>query len=211
MENKSIKTILSEVKMFSSLKEDELKSLEKMSRIYHYKEGSTLFVEGELNDSLIILVDGVVSIFKHDNKGNEIVIGYFKCYSLLAEPATLRHTPLPSSASFKTDGAIIKIDINAFEELLMTHPRISYAIIQSILEKVELLQQNIHFNIASTAREKILQFYEKNPTLSLDLKQYEIASLLSMTAETFSRNVSKLVKEGKLVKVTTGFKLSKNG
>jgi len=211
MENKSIKTILSEVKMFSSLEEDELQSLEKMSRIYQYKEGSTLFVEGELSDSLIILVDGVVSIFKHDNKGNEIVIGYFKCYSLLAEPATLRHTPLPSSASFKTDGAIIKIDINAFEELLMTHPRISYAIIQSILEKVELLQQNIHFNIASTAREKILQFYEKNPTLSLDLKQYEIASLLSMTAETFSRNVSKLVKEGKLVKVTTGFKLSKNG
>lgn len=211
MQNKSIKTILSEVKMFSSLEEEELLSLEKMSHIYQHKEGSTLFVEGEISDSLMILVDGVVSIFKHDNKGNEIVIGYFKRYALLAEPATLRHTPLPSSASFKTDGAIMKIDLNAFEELFMTHPRISYAIIQSILEKVELLQQNIHFNIASTAIEKILQFYERNPSLSLDLKQYEIASLLSMTAETFSRNVSKLVKEGKLVKVATGFKLSKNG
>ena len=210
MQNKSIKTILSEVKMFSSLQEDELQSLEKISRIYQYKEGSTLFVEGEVSDSLMILVDGVVSIFKHNNKGNEIVIGYFKRYALLAEPATLRHTPLPSSASFKTDGAIMKIDINAFEELFMTHPRISYALIQSLLEKVELLQQNIHFNIASTAIDKILQFYERNPTLSLDLKQYEIASLLSMTAETFSRNVSRLVKEGKLVKVATGFKLSKS-
>lgn len=209
MQNKSIKTILPEVNMFSSLGEDELQVLEKISHIYQYEKDSTLFLQGELSDSLMILIDGVVSIFKHDNKGNEIVIGYFKRYALLAEAATLRHTPLPSSATFKTDGAILKIDIHEFEKLFMTHPKISYAIIQSLLGKIELLQQNIHFNIASTAVEKILHFYEKNPTLSLDLKQYEIASLLSMTPETFSRNISKLLKVGKLVKVTTGVKFSK--
>jgi len=198
--------ILHEVNMFSTLEESELQALEKISHVYEYKENTTLFLEGDISDSLMILVDGVVSIFKHDAKGNEIVIGYFKRYALLAEPATLRHTPLPSSASFKTDGAILKIDIEAFEKLFMTHTAISYALIQSLLEKVELLQQNIHFNIASSAIEKILQFYEKNPALSLDLKQYEIASLLGMTAETFSRNVVKLLKEGKLMKVATGFK-----
>ena len=154
MQTKSIKTILSEVKMFSSLEENELESLEKLSHIYQYKEGSTLFVEGEMSDSLMILVDGVVSIFKHDNKGNEIVIGYFKRYALLAEPATLRHTPLPSSASFKTDGAIMKIDINAFEELFMTHPRISYAIIQSILEK-----NNEEHKRLSEGETKLINFF----------------------------------------------------
>ncbi|MCF6243793.1 MAG: Crp/Fnr family transcriptional regulator [Sulfurovum sp.] len=209
MQDKTIKTILSEVKMFSGLKENELQQLEKISRIYEYAEDSTLFLQGDMSDSLMILVDGVVSIFKHDAKGNEIVIGYFKGYALLAEAATLRHTPLPSTASFKTDGKILKIDIEAFEKLFMTHPGISYALIQSLLEKVELLQQNIHFNIASSAIEKILHFYEKNPALSLDLKQYEIASLLGMTPETFSRNVVKLLKEGKLIKVATGFRFVK--
>ncbi len=192
--------------MFSSLDEEDIKTLENISNIYKYEEGSTLFLEGDISDSLMILVEGVVSIFKHDSKGNEIVIGYFKRYALLAEPATLRHTPLPSSATFKTNGAILKINIYEFEKLFMTHPKISYAMIQSLLGKIELLQQNIHFTIASTAVEKILQFYEKNPTLSLDLKQYEIASLLGMTPETFSRNISKLVKEQKLTKVATGFK-----
>ncbi|PHS30487.1 MAG: hypothetical protein COA92_09670 [Sulfurovum sp.] len=207
MKNKSISEILKEVTMFSSLEEKELKALESILNIYKYEEGDTLFLEGDMSDSLMILIDGVVSIFKHDDKGNEIVIGYFKKYALLAEAATLRHTPLPSTARFQTDGAIIKIDINAFEKLFMSHPNISYAIIQSLLEKVELLQQNIHFNIASTATEKILQFYFKNPILSLDLKQYEIASILSMTPETFSRNISKLVKEGKLVKTSLGYKI----
>jgi len=207
MQNKSINTILKEVSMFSSLQEEELRALENISHISEYEEGATLFLEGDVSDSLMLLIDGIVSIFKHDNKGNEIVIGYFNRYDLLAEAATLRHTPLPSSATFKSGGAILKIDIVEFEKLFITHPNISYEIIQSLLKKVDLLQQNIHFNIASTSTEKILHFYRENPTLSLDLKQYEIASILGMVPETFSRNVKKLVKEGKLEKVSTGYKI----
>jgi len=210
MKSKSINTILREVSMFSSLKEEELKALENISNIYEYKEGATLFLEGEVSDSLMLLIDGIVSIFKHNNKGNEIVIGYFNRYALLAEPATLRHTPLPSSATFQSDGAILKIDLAEFEKLFITHPNISYKIIQSLLRKIDLLQQNIHFNIASTSIEKIVHFYKENPTLSLDLKQYEIASILGITPETFSRNVKKLIKEGKLEKVSTGYKILSN-
>ena len=208
MTHKFINQTLKEVSMFSSLGEDELKALEHISKIVDYKEGETLFVEGVISDVLMLLIEGVVSIFKHDDKGNEIVIGYFKRYELLAEAATLRHTPLPSSSRFETDGKLIKIDIHAFEKLFMLHPNISYAIIQSLLKKVDLLQQNIHFNIATTSIDKILHFYRENPALSLDLKQYEIASVLGMTAETFSRNLRKLVKDKKLMKVSTGYKIA---
>lgn len=208
MAHKFINETLKEVSMFSSLGEDELKALEDISQIVHYKEGETLFVEGEVSTVLMLLIEGVVSVFKHDDKGNEIVISYFKRYELLAEAATLRHTALPSSSRFETDGSLIKIDVEAFEKLFILHPNISYAIIQSLLKKVDLLQQNIHFNIASTSRDKILRFYRENPALSLDLKQYEVASVLGMTAETFSRNLRKLVKEKKLLKVSTGYKIA---
>lgn len=208
MKNKVINETLKEVSMFSSLEEEELKALEDISQIVNYKEGENLFVEGETSDVLMLLIEGVVSVFKHDDKGNEIVIGYFKRYELLAEAATLRHTPLPSSARFETEGKLIKIDIGSFENLFMSHPNISYAIIQSLLKKVDLLQQNIHLNIATTSIDKVFRFYKENPTLSLDLKQYEIASLLGMTAETFSRNLRKLIKEKKLMKVSTGYKIA---
>lgn len=206
MQNKSITSILKKVSMFSSLKEEELKALAEISYVSKYQENATLFLKGDISTSLMILIDGIVSIYKHDNKGNEIVIGYFTRYKLLAEPATLRHTPLPSSATFKSDGAILKIDLAQFEADFLSHPEISYAIIQSLLHKIDLLQQNIHFNIASNSLEKILSFYEQNPKLSLDLKQYEIASILGMVPETFSRNVKKLVNEGRLEKVSTGYK-----
>lgn len=207
MMNAPMKQILKDVSMFASLKEDELTALAKISQIYDYKEGETLFVVGDVSSALMLLVEGIASVFKHDDKGNEIVISYFKRYELLAEAATLRHTPLPSSARFQTEGKLIKIDLEAFEKLFMMHPGISYAILQSLLNKIELLQQNIHFNIAKKSIDKILHFYRTNPRLSLDLKQYEIASVLGMTPETFSRNIRKLVKEKKLTKVSTGYKI----
>lgn len=207
MSYKSIKQKLKEVTMFSSLEEDELSALGEISHLYSYDEGETLFFKGETSNSLLLLVDGIVSIFRHDDKGNEIVIGYFSGYELLAEAATLRHTPLPSSARFQTDGKLIKINLVEFEKLFMAHPKISFAVIESLLKKIDLLQQNIDFNIATTARDRILYFYRKNPKLSLDLKQYEIASILGMSAETLSRNIKILVEKNKLIKVSTGYKI----
>jgi CRP/FNR family transcriptional regulator len=193
--------------MFASLEEVALEALAKISHIQHYKEGETLFVAGDKSSVLMLLVEGVASVFKHDDKGNEIVISYFKRHEFLAEAAILRHTPLPSSARFQTDGKLIKIDLDAFEKLFLKPSGVAYAIIESLLSKIELLQQNIHYNMATKSIDKVLHFYTKNPRLSVDLKQYEIASVLGMAPETFSRNIRKLVKENKLTKVSTGYKI----
>jgi len=103
MNRTSIKHILKDVSMFSSLEEDDLLALEKISNIHAYKKGETLFVAGDVSNALMLLVEGVVSVFKHDDKGNEIVISHFEGHELIAEAATLRHTPLPSSARFQQD------------------------------------------------------------------------------------------------------------
>ncbi len=208
MGNQNIINILKKISLFSSLSEQELSELSTVVHISHYDKDSIVFTQGEMSKNLMILIDGVVSVYKHDSKGNEVVIGYFNRYALLAEAAVLRKTPLPSTARFQTDGSILKISLDGFESFLLSHSKLSYEIIQSLLEKIDLLQQNIHFNLAATSKEKVLNFYQKNPKLALDLKQYEIASILGMTPETLSRNISKLHKEEKLVQTAAGYKVS---
>ncbi len=207
MGNQNIINILKKISLFSSLSEQELSELSTVVHISHYDKDSIVFTQGEMSKNLMILIDGVVSVYKHDSKGNEVVIGYFNRYALLAEAAVLRKTPLPSTARFQTDGSILKISLDGFESFLLSHSKLSYEIIQSLLEKIDLLQQNIHFNLAATSKEKVLNFYQKNPKLALDLKQYEIASILGMTPETLSRNISKLHKEEKLVQTAAGYKV----
>jgi len=207
MKKRNVIDILKQINLFSSLSEKELSELAIDVDISHYHKDSIVFTQGDMSKNLMILIDGVVSVYKHDSKGNEVVIGYFNRYALLAEAAILRKTPVPSSGRFQTNGSILKISLDGFESFLLSHPGLSYAIIQSLLEKIDLLQQNIHFNLAATSKEKVLNFYQKNPKLALDLKQYQIASILSMTPETLSRNISILVKEEKLIQVSTGYKV----
>lgn len=207
MINRPIANILKDIYLFSYMADDELEKLIRICSIQNYKKDSYLFMQGDTSDHLLILIEGLVSVFKHDDKGNEIIMGLFNPFSLLAEPAILKGIPFPSTAVFKSDGSVIKIKLDQFKKLFLRDPHISYEIIQSLLDKIQLLQNNIHLNIASSAKEKILYFYQKNQNLSVELKQYEIASLLGMTAETFSRNVKHLIQEGKLVKTPSGHRL----
>ena len=207
MKQTSTINMLKELYLFSSMDNDELERLTEISSVHNYKKDEHVFMQGELGHHFLIVVEGIVSVFKHDNKGNEIIISFFKPFSLLAEAAILKGVPFPSTAVFKSDGVILKIEFKKFKELFMHDPHISFEIIKSLIDKIQLLQQNIHFTIAKTAKEKVLHFYANNKDLSLELKKYEIASLLGMNAETLSRNIKKLIKEGKLLKVDNGYKL----
>lgn len=142
-----------------------------ISSFSSYKKDSLLFMSGDVGEHLLILIDGDVSVFKHDNKGNEIVIGFFSPYSLIAEAALLRGIPFPSSARFKTDGRILKIQMNSFRTYFLTNHKVSSEIINSLLCKIQLLQQNIHLNITSTSKEKILHLYETNASIVSKLKK----------------------------------------
>ncbi|MDQ7066877.1 MAG: Crp/Fnr family transcriptional regulator [Sulfurimonas sp.] len=201
--------ILKKIYLFQELDEDELEALAKISSFHSYKKDSLLFMSGEVGEHLLIIIEGDVSLYKHDNKGNDIVIGFLSPYSLIAEAALLRGVPFPSSAIFKTDGRILKIQLDKFKESFLSNPKVSKEIINSLLSKIQLLQQNIHLNIASTAKEKILHLYDTNASIASKLKKYEIAALLGMSPETFSRNLNNLINANQLQKTSTGYEIVK--
>ncbi|MDQ7043027.1 MAG: Crp/Fnr family transcriptional regulator [Sulfurimonas sp.] len=201
--------ILKKIYLFQELDEDELEALAKISSFHSYKKDSLLFMSGEVGKHLFIIIEGDVSLYKHDNKGNDIVIGFLSPYSLIAEAALLRGVPFPSSAIFKTDGCILKIQLDKFKESFLSNPKVSKEIINSLLSKIQLLQQNIHLNIASTAKEKILHLYDTNASIASKLKKYEIAAILGMSPETFSRNLNNLINANQLQKTSTGYEIVK--
>jgi CRP/FNR family transcriptional regulator len=201
--------ILKKIPLFSELSDQKLLELEKISSISRYRKDEILFEKGEIIKHLYILIDGIAYVYKEDNNGNEIIIGYFYGYEILVEAPTLMHEHTFSTGKFKSNGKIMKINLKVFEKDFMCIPSISNGIIQSLLKKIKLLQRNIHLNINGTAKEKIIHFYEHHYTFSIDLKKYEIAALLGVTAETYSRTVKDLVEEKILVKTHANYKFIK--
>ncbi|MDF1879959.1 cyclic nucleotide-binding domain-containing protein [Sulfurimonas sp. MAG313] len=77
MNNRPIADILKETYLFSFMNDDELQALTKISSIANYDKDALLFMQGESSEHLLVLVEGLVSVYKHDDKGNEIIIGFF--------------------------------------------------------------------------------------------------------------------------------------
>lgn len=200
MKQHSLLTTLKQIYLFTKLDKKELEALASICTLHHYDADYSLFLEGEMGHHLLILIEGMVCVYKSDDKGNEIIINNFKPISLIAEPALLQGVAYPSSATVKEPSMLIKIELDTFKKEFLQKGTIALNIINSLLSKVQLLQNTISINLSGSAREKIIHFYQNEKFQSHLYKQYEIAALLSISPETLSRNLKKLQKEGLIEK-----------
>lgn len=192
---------------FEKLDSEELRELEKISKKVSYTKGSILFYEKEEPDSLILLVEGVVKIYKTDLKNNEVIMRRFRAPTLVAEMATFEGIPFPASASFETDGTVIMIDFEQFKKRFMDKPDIAYTIIRSLSRKVKNLEEVIDLNIVLDTTARLAKYLYENEAILDELKNYQIAEDLHMTPETLSRTLKKFSVLGLLEKGSNGYEI----
>ena len=117
---------------FRHLSDEKLARLDEISTIEKYKKGSIIFFEGEKAKSLIILIDGILQVYKTDQKGNKVILHHFFPVDMIAEIVNLEHMCYPASAEFETDGKALIINYKAFEQEFLKEPEVSFALIKSL-------------------------------------------------------------------------------
>ena len=101
---------------FKSLSKQEIKKLESISFVKIFSRGDILFYQGDQSKYLHLLVDGIVKVYKHDFKDNEILIHNINAISFIAEIANYEEIPFPANCSFETKGEVVFIDYKKFRE-----------------------------------------------------------------------------------------------
>lgn len=190
---------LKEISFFKNLSEKELKRLEEISFFKSYKKGEILFYEGEESENLLILVQGVVKIYKMSSKNKEILLHLIRPISIVAELVNFDEIPYPASCEFITDGEVLKINYAKFKTEFMENPKICVEIIKSLTEKIRALNLLIERQVVLNADERVVNFIMENFELFKNSKQSQIANLLNLAPETLSRMISKFKKSGFLV------------
>lgn len=186
---------LEDIPMFSALDEHYTKELHNAVYMKQYTKDSIVFYEGDKSEYLHILMEGDVKLYKTSPKGSQIQINRFSAPSLIAEFACFEKEVFPATCEFVTDGTIGLLHFNKLYEYL-SHPQFSLELIKSLTGKVVLLSSLVHKETILSSEAKVADLMIKKQSIFNRLKNNEIASILNLTPETFSRILTKFKKEG---------------
>jgi CRP/FNR family transcriptional regulator len=195
---------LRKIYFFEKLDEKELKLLSTFSTKKTFSKGEIVFYEKDTPKSLILLVEGVLKVYKTDLKNNEIVMHRFKPTTLIAEMVVFEGVTYPASASFDTDGTIIEIDFAKFKKEFFSNPEVALNFFRSLSRKIKHLEDVIALNIVLDSTARIAKFICENEE-ALGMKHSQLAQYLHMTPETLSRMFKKLVTLGLVEKSSKGY------
>jgi CRP/FNR family transcriptional regulator len=191
MKRENFKSIL-----FETISEVEIKRNFEKAKIVSFTKGEFLFQEGSEPEYLDLLLDGQLQLFKYDNHSNEATLAFFSPISLVAELASLCNFPYPASARFSSDGKVARMPINLLKELIHHDISMNHFLIQCLLEKVQTLNLTISRGLMMDTMERVAHFLYHMPDDFPVLKHNQIASMLLIRAETFSRALKELKDAG---------------
>jgi len=178
--------------LFKHLTEEQFKRLEEISNIMEYKKGTILFFEGDDAKNMIVLLDGILQVYKTDQKGNKVILHHFFPVDVIAEIVNLEHMRYPASAEFETDGKALIINYELFEKEFLKNPEVAFAFIKSLSKKIKYLENVIATNMVMNSTARVAKFICEHGHEISSLKKSMIAADLNMTPETLSRILKKL-------------------
>ncbi len=187
---------IEEITMFSNLPSEIIAKIKDKMFVKEYSKNSIVFYEGDRGDSIYIILEGKVKLYKTTPKGNHIHINVLKAPELIGEYATFENVPFPATCEFITDGAIGKIPYDFIKNELLSIPDVSEAIIKSLTAKVHLLSILVHQETVLSSEAKVADTILNRSEIFSRLKNSEIADILNLTPETLSRILSKFKKDG---------------
>ena len=200
-------TIIDEIQnTFPSLERELVKELADQEERKQFAAGETLMRQGQYFRSTMIIVGGLVKIYREDDQGNE----YFMYYlgpgkaCALSMICALKQETSEILAKAVTDTEVLSIPLKKMDEWMTKYKSWSQYVLGSYRERFEELLVTID-HIAFRNMDERLVFYLKKhqetlKTNIIPITHTEIAQELNSSREVITRLLKKLAERG-LIKV----------
>lgn len=216
MTEKGVLQALKESMFFGLLDEKFLQLLSKVAIRKNFRKEEIIFKEGDPAKSLYFIINGLVKIFKISEEGKEHIIHIFGNGEVFAEVALVENQVYPAWAMALTDTEIAIFERGKILKLLRENPEIALGVISLCIRRLRELLSSIENLRAKDVRKRLMLFLwekserGKNEVVDIGIAKKDLAILLGMTPETFSRVLKKFKEEGIIVKSLDNKKIKIN-
>ena len=126
--------ILKKVKFFDTLTEDELKEIASLSKPEEYKEGETIFSEGDEGDRLFVILSGAVRISKNIPGMGEEALSVLRVGNYFGEMSLIDNATRSADARTHEDSSLMTLSKKDLETLMDEKKDIGYKILSKFVE-----------------------------------------------------------------------------
>jgi CRP/FNR family transcriptional regulator len=185
---------IQDIPMFSDLDKKFHKELQDSIYIKKFTKNSIVFYEGDESDYLYLLLEGNIQLYKTSPKGSQVQIKRMKAPNVIGEYACFEKEPFPASCEFITDGVMGLLHFDKVYQYL-DNKEFSLGLIRSLTSKVMVLSSLVHKETILSSEAKVADLMLEKIATFNRLRNNEIAGILNLTPETFSRVITKFKKE----------------
>jgi len=191
-----------DIPMFSNLDIKYHQDIKENLHIKRFTKDSIVFYEGDMSNYFHILLDGDIKLYKTSPKGSQVQIRRMKAPNTIGEYACFERAPFPATCEFITDGVMGLLHFDKVYKYL-DDKEFALGLIKSLTGKVMMLSALVHKETILSSEAKVADLMIDNISIFKRLKNNEIAGMLNLTPETFSRIITKLKKES-IIRVDKG-------
>ena len=186
--------LIKKLSFFSSLSEEQLSTINSISKIMTYPKNSILYYENDINDRIFFLISGLLKVYKIDKFENEIFLYHIHKNSLISELTTLDNNSIHcfSNAEFLDDSTVLEIDFTEFKNEFLSKNILNSEFINEILLKTQQLHCVVNRELVFDATAKVAFTLQNDLEMFNSLKRHEISFTLHIQPETLSRVLKKL-------------------
>jgi signal transduction histidine kinase len=134
----SVESILHDVPLFSLLPPVSVEALVKKGQVRSFEAGYVVCKEGDEADSMYVILDGRLRVFKEDDEGNEVDLAVRKQGDFVGEMALLDGDPRSATVVCLTPCRLFTLDRPAFIELLLDDKSqiMSFSFLTALVQRV---------------------------------------------------------------------------
>lgn len=141
MEN--TRELLKSIPIFSGLTEFELTQVQSISTVLEYDQKSYVFMEGEPQEAVFFIKQGMIKTFKLDINGNEQVIFILKSGDIFPHVGFFDDSSYPATAEVIVKAQLVKIRMEDFHNLLIERPEMALKVMKILGKVIQNLTKRI--------------------------------------------------------------------
>ncbi|HLB49281.1 MAG TPA: Crp/Fnr family transcriptional regulator [Anaerolineales bacterium] len=187
-----------QVPLFAELTESELAELVKDFARREFRQGESIFAQGDPGQVLYLIESGQVRIFVHGSEGHERPVVFYGSGDIFGELAVIDGLPRSASAEATENTVVYTLSRDLFREHMRRAPQLALNFMKALSVRVRHTTDQVGnlalLDVPSRLARKLLELAQNHGQveaegvrINLTLTQSELASMIGATRESINK------------------------